>query len=104
MLRRHGYGPLPVHYLGKAATFNLLYAFPLLLLGDGTGWLHTTARDHRLGVRDLGDGSVLVGRACSTSCRCAGSSIRSTATDRTRWVGWTRTVARPHAATDRDWR
>ncbi|HVE64927.1 MAG TPA: CDP-alcohol phosphatidyltransferase family protein [Mycobacteriales bacterium] len=30
-LRRHGYGPLPVHFLGKAATFNLLYAFPLLL-------------------------------------------------------------------------
>jgi cardiolipin synthase len=35
ILRRHGYGPLPVHYLGKAATFNLLYAFPLLLLADG---------------------------------------------------------------------
>lgn len=28
--------PLPgVHYIGKAATFNLLYAFPLLLLGYG---------------------------------------------------------------------
>jgi cardiolipin synthase len=26
-----------VHFLGKAATFNLLYAFPLLLLGDGDG-------------------------------------------------------------------
>ncbi|MCW2603549.1 MAG: CDP-alcohol phosphatidyltransferase family protein [Pseudonocardiales bacterium] len=35
ILRRHGYGPLPVHYLGKAATFNLLYAFPLLLLAAG---------------------------------------------------------------------
>ncbi len=33
-LRRHGYGPLPVHFLGKAATFNLLYAFPLLLLAE----------------------------------------------------------------------
>ncbi|MCA1710488.1 MAG: CDP-alcohol phosphatidyltransferase family protein [Actinobacteria bacterium] len=31
LLRRHGYGPLPVHFLGKAATFNLLYAFPMLL-------------------------------------------------------------------------
>ena len=30
-LRTHGYGPLPVHFLGKAATFNLLYAFPMLL-------------------------------------------------------------------------
>jgi cardiolipin synthase len=31
LLKRHGYGPLPVHFLGKAATFNLLYAFPMLL-------------------------------------------------------------------------
>src|SRR3954452_23733002 len=37
LLRRHGYGPLPVHFLGKAATLNLLYAFPLLLLGDHSG-------------------------------------------------------------------
>jgi len=34
VLRRHGLGPLPVHYLGKAATFNLLIAFPLVLLGS----------------------------------------------------------------------
>lgn len=34
LLARHGYGPLPVHFLGKAATFNLLYAFPLILLGE----------------------------------------------------------------------
>jgi len=41
-LKRLGYGPaLPVHYLGKAATFNLLYAFPFLLLGDGTGDMTT---------------------------------------------------------------
>ena len=33
LLRRHGYGPLNVSYVGKAATFNLLYAFPLLLIG-----------------------------------------------------------------------
>jgi cardiolipin synthase len=32
VLRRHGYGPPDVHFLGKAATLNLLYAFPLLLL------------------------------------------------------------------------
>ena len=31
VLRAHGYGPLPVNFLGKAATFNLLYAFPMLL-------------------------------------------------------------------------
>jgi len=35
LLRRRGYGPLPVHFLGKAATFNLLSGFPLVLLGAG---------------------------------------------------------------------
>jgi cardiolipin synthase (CMP-forming) len=35
LLRARGIGPLPVHFLGKAATFNLLAAFPLLLLGQG---------------------------------------------------------------------
>lgn len=35
VLRRAGYAPPEVHYLGKAATFNLLYAFPLLLLAQG---------------------------------------------------------------------
>jgi cardiolipin synthase len=34
VLARSGYGPLPVHFLGKAATFCLLYAFPLLLLAQ----------------------------------------------------------------------
>lgn len=43
-LRRAGWPPLQVHYLGKAATFLLLYAFPLLLLADGEGWLATLAR------------------------------------------------------------
>ena len=33
-LAKRGYGPLPVHYLGKAGTFALLYAFPLLLMAD----------------------------------------------------------------------
>ena len=36
-LRTRGYSSLPVHFLGKAATAGLLYAFPLLLLGDGDG-------------------------------------------------------------------
>jgi CDP-diacylglycerol--glycerol-3-phosphate 3-phosphatidyltransferase len=45
VLRRRGYGPtLPVHYLGKAATFNLLYAFPLLLLSAGSTWLAVVSR------------------------------------------------------------
>jgi cardiolipin synthase (CMP-forming) len=33
-LRRHGYGPLKVSFIGKAATLSLLYAFPLLFLGS----------------------------------------------------------------------
>jgi cardiolipin synthase len=57
VLRRHGYGPLPVHFLGKAATFNLLYAFPLLLLGDGSGIVADTARV--LGWAFAGWGSAL---------------------------------------------
>ncbi len=44
VLARHGYGPLPVHFLGKAATFNLLYAFPLLLLAQIGGPLADAAR------------------------------------------------------------
>jgi cardiolipin synthase len=36
-IRRFGQTGLPVHFVGKAATFNLLYAFPLLLLGQGEG-------------------------------------------------------------------
>ncbi len=43
-LRRRGYSALPVHFLGKAATANLLYAFPLLLLGDGHGVVASLAQ------------------------------------------------------------
>ena len=43
-LRTRGYHALPVHFLGKAATFNLLYAFPLLLLGDGEGVVASLAQ------------------------------------------------------------
>jgi cardiolipin synthase len=35
--------PLKVSYLGKAATFNLLYAFPFLLLALHSGWIGTVA-------------------------------------------------------------
>lgn len=34
ILANFGYGPLPVHRLGKVATFCLLFALPLLLLGE----------------------------------------------------------------------
>jgi len=48
VLANHGYGPLPVHHLGKVATFALLFALPTLVLGaafpvlapvsDPVGW------------------------------------------------------------------
>jgi cardiolipin synthase len=41
---RRGYRTYRVTYLGKGATFLLLYAFPLLLLGQGTGWFADLAR------------------------------------------------------------
>ncbi|SFO49885.1 MULTISPECIES: CDP-alcohol phosphatidyltransferase family protein [Actinomadura] len=45
IVRRLGYGgTLPVHFIGKAATMCLLYAFPLLLLGDHDGGAATTAK------------------------------------------------------------
>ena len=46
VLKRLGYGPLPVHFLGKAATFNLLYAFPMLLAALPTrhGWFADLVR------------------------------------------------------------
>jgi cardiolipin synthase len=43
-LRTRGYSALPVHFLGKAATFNLLYAFPLLFVGDGTSSIATLGK------------------------------------------------------------
>ncbi|TDD81755.1 CDP-alcohol phosphatidyltransferase family protein [Actinomadura rubrisoli] len=45
IVRRLGYGgTLPVHFIGKAATLCLLYAFPLLLLGDHDGGAATAAK------------------------------------------------------------
>ncbi len=43
-LRRQGYGPLPVHFLGKAATLCLLYAFPFLFFGERPGQIATLAQ------------------------------------------------------------
>ncbi len=44
VLRTRGYSALPVHFLGKAATAALLYAFPLLLLGTGDSTFEVGAR------------------------------------------------------------
>ena len=42
--RRAGFGTLRVSLVGKTATLCLLYAFPLLFLGDHPGWAGTLAR------------------------------------------------------------
>jgi len=38
-LKRKRLALLEVNYIGKAATFNLLYAFPLLFLSQSSGWV-----------------------------------------------------------------
>jgi cardiolipin synthase len=43
VLQLKGVAPLKVTYLGKAATFNLLYAFPFLLLALSDSWYGTAA-------------------------------------------------------------
>ncbi len=44
LMKVRGLPPFTVTYLGKAATFNLLYALPLLLLTDSTqGWIAETS-------------------------------------------------------------
>lgn len=43
VLRRHGFGPPPVHYVGKTATFVLLGAFPLLLAATAVPSVATVA-------------------------------------------------------------
>lgn len=54
VLRRCGYGSYPVTYLGKGATFMLLYAFPLLLAGQGTGVFAELARPFGYGFAAWG--------------------------------------------------
>ena len=76
VLRRYGYGPPPVHYVGKTATFLLLAAFPVLLLatrcrGGGDG-----GRRDRLG-RWPGGGWCCTGwPARCTWCRRPGWCAR----------------------------
>lgn len=43
-LRTRGYTSLPVNFVGKAATFCLLYALPLVLLGAGPWFFSPLAR------------------------------------------------------------
>lgn len=43
-LRTRGYSALPVNFIGKAATFCLLYALPLVLLGAGPWQISPAAK------------------------------------------------------------
>lgn len=43
-LRARGIVGVPVHYIGKAATMLLLYAFPILILGELVPSVHDIAR------------------------------------------------------------
>ena len=43
IMNRKGIAPFTVTYLGKAATFNLMYAFPFLLLAQSDGAVGTIA-------------------------------------------------------------
>lgn len=42
-LKRDGITGIPVHFVGKAATMNLLYALPLILLGTFSGTVGSIA-------------------------------------------------------------
>jgi cardiolipin synthase (CMP-forming) len=42
-VRHYGYRALPVHFIGKAATFCLLFGFPVILLGQGDSMYVTLA-------------------------------------------------------------
>ncbi|WP_199432220.1 CDP-alcohol phosphatidyltransferase family protein [Qaidamihabitans albus] len=44
VLRRYRFAPPEVSYIGKGATFNLMYAFPLLLLTQGDSTAAEIAR------------------------------------------------------------
>lgn len=44
VMANFGFGPLPVHHLGKVATFCLFYALPILMVGQAfpaTAWVTT---------------------------------------------------------------
>jgi cardiolipin synthase len=44
-LKKFGYTGVPVHFVGKAATMNLLYALPLVLLGTFDGFVGSIAHN-----------------------------------------------------------
>ena len=59
VLRARGYAPFRITYLGKSATFLLLYAFPLLLVGAGDSAVAPLARPLGYAVAVWGTGLYL---------------------------------------------
>ncbi|AZI57627.1 CDP-alcohol phosphatidyltransferase family protein [Nakamurella antarctica] len=76
VMRRHGYPPFEVHYLGKAATFCLLYALPLLLLAQGDSSVAAVARP--LALAFTGWGVLLYLWSAALYLRQAAWVIRNT--------------------------
>lgn len=60
LLKRRGVTGLPVHFLGKAATFCLMWGFPILLLGTSATGTSFTFADL---ARDVGWAFALWGTA-----------------------------------------
>ena len=60
VLKRRGVTGLPVHFLGKAATFCLMFGFPILLLGTAATGTALTFADV---ARDLGWAFAIWGTA-----------------------------------------
>lgn len=78
VLRSRRHAPLPVHFVGKAGTFALLYAFPLLLLATWEGWLGAVAGV--IGWAFTGWGVGLYWLACILYVRQAVQVLRGSAT------------------------
>ena len=72
VLRHYGYPPLQVHYLGKAATLLLLYAFPALLIADGDGLAGRRSSSPSPGPSPSGGRRSTCWPGCSTSSRWSG--------------------------------
>jgi cardiolipin synthase len=80
-LGRNGFAPPEVTYIGKAATFNLLYAMPLMLLAQGGSTAATLARPVAYGFAIWGGALFLwSGALYLVQTRAAlRSSVRSSA-------------------------
>jgi cardiolipin synthase (CMP-forming) len=76
VLRRYGYGPPPVHYVGKTATFILLFAFPVLLLATVGGTTGSVA--HAAGWALAWWGLVLYWVAAALYVGQAAALVRAT--------------------------